>query len=387
MSKATERLPSDYVETIAVRNLTGGLSLVPKLSARLAEVQQIVAEAQVAADPSEWRKQFSSVGELDPGGVPMLIENFLPAKGISMLGALPGNCKTLLALSLVKALITSAPFLGRFKVVSQTPCLYLIPESNGASFRMRCEKFEIPDDPDLFLCRTISNGGTLLMDDRSIMAAVQHLKPVVFLDTAIRFNRATDENSSSGNKKFVDDAVALLAGGAQAVFGLHHATKNSRKDGLTLESALRGTGDLAAMASAVFGLKRNDALYKDGDGPLELDLINLKARDFEAPRPIVIAASAKVDDRIVSHIDTKHDFVVLETEDIICDTNNRFLELIKADPDLSYREIADALKISPPKVQRIAKKLGFVKTKTGWVNQYVEMGTSNDAEASAELEV
>ena len=88
------------------------------------------------------------------------------------------------------------------------------------------------------------------MDDPGrLKSAVECLKPLVILDTAIRFNKSNDENLSSANKLFVDDAIALIAGGARGIFGLHHATKASGSDGLTLQTALRGTGDLGAMTT------------------------------------------------------------------------------------------------------------------------------------------
>ncbi|MHB8485516.1 MAG: phage NrS-1 polymerase family protein [Candidatus Acidiferrales bacterium] len=326
---------------------------------------QVPLQVDKPQETVDWKSQFRSVGQLQAGGIRMLIDGFLP-EGVNMLGALPGNCKTLLALSIAKALTTGKPFLGRFRVDSVVPVLYLIPESSGGPFRIRCEKFGIPDNPDIFLCRTVSQGGTLLLDDQAIKAAVSELKPLVILDTSIRFNKSTDENSASANKAFVDDCIALMAAGARGILGLHHATKSSRKEGLTLESALRGTGDLAAMCDSVYGLKRNDALYDNGNGPLELEVLCLKPRDFEPPMPFTIAATAKVEDKILSHIDTKSDFVALEIQDLIHDLDSRFLQVITKEPELSLAEVADLLGIKKPRVQRIAKKLRYRKAETGW---------------------
>jgi hypothetical protein len=336
-----------------------------KITQAVKQLNQAVAEAQTAVD---WHTQFVTVGQLETGGVKMLVEGFLP-EGINMLGALAGNCKTLFALSLAKALTTGQPFLGRFAIKAPTPVLYLIPESNGAAFRQRAEKFGIPNSPELFLCRTVSQGGTLLMDDPSIKAAVGHMKPLVILDTAIRFNKSDDENSASMNKMFVDDAIGLIAGGARGIFGLHHATKNSRKEGLTLENALRGTGDLAAMCDSVYGLRRNDVLYDNGNGPLELQVICLKPRDFEPPLPFVIAATTKFEDgKIISHIDSNGDFVTLDPADLIQDLDSRFVKAVMDEPTLTMQELADILGQNIPKVQRIAKRAGFRKVKGGnWI--------------------
>jgi hypothetical protein len=314
-----------------------------------------------AKEPVEWGSQFVPIEKLEKGGVKMLIEGFLP-EGFNMLGALPGCGKTWFALSLAKALTTGKKFLGRFEVKEPVPVLYLIPESSGASFRARAEKFGIPNDPNLFLCRTVSQGGTLLMSDPAVLAAVEHLKPVVILDTAIRFNRGDDENSASSNKLFVDDAVALRAAGARGVFGLHHATKSSRKEGLTQENALRGTGDLAAMCDSVYGLKRNETLYNDGHGPFELEVICLKPRDFEPPAPFTIAATKKAaDESIVSYIDTIGDFQLLDGSAVMQDLQTRFVKEVTALPSASMEDIAEIMGVKKYQVQRLAKHLGYVK--------------------------
>jgi len=347
------------------RNADGNIYIPSeKVVQAVKQLNRVVADAQTAA-LVDWRTQFVTVGQLETGGVKMLVEGFLP-EGINMLGALPSYGKTWFALSLAKALTTGKPFLGRFAIKAPTSVLYLIPESSGAAFRARAEKFGIPNDPKLFLCRTVSQGGTLLMDDPSIKAAVEHLKPLVILDTAIRFNKSNDENSSSANKMFVDDSISLIAGGARGIFGLHHATKASGNQGLTLQTALRGTGDLGAMCDSVYGLKRNEALYDNGNGPLELQVICLKPRDFEPPTPFTIAATGvDGEGKIISHIDMKGDFVTLNTSEVTQDFQLRFVKAVTHEPLLSMDELAELLGINKRKVQRIAENMRYKKVRGG----------------------
>ena len=182
-------------------------------------------EPQTSAD---WRKEFKTVGELETGDVRMLIRGFLP-EGVTFIGGLPGEGKTLFALSIAKALTTTDPFLGKFFVEEQVPVIYLIPESGSRAFRARCEKFRIPNDESLFLCRTVSEGATLPLNSEALFEAVRRLKPVVILDTFIRFSEADDENDAAQNKKIVNDIVRLRQAGAVAVIGLHHAKKTLRE--------------------------------------------------------------------------------------------------------------------------------------------------------------
>jgi len=70
--------------------------------------------------------------------------------------------------------------------------------------------------------------------------------------------------------------IRLRQAGAIAVIGLHHATKKMRTEGMSLELALRGTGDIAASADAVYGLLRDSMLYNNGEGPNEIQVACLK---------------------------------------------------------------------------------------------------------------
>jgi AAA domain-containing protein len=361
------------------RNADGSATLPPLngITQAVKQLNRAVQEVQDAAEV-DWHTQFVTVDQLETGGVKMLVEGFLP-EGTSMLGALPGVGKTWFALSLAKALTTGKPFLGRFEVKEPIPVLYLIPESSGGAFRARAEKFGIPNDPKLFLCRTVSQGSTLLMSDAAVFAAVKEMKPVVILDTAVRFNRGSDENSANSNKIFVDDSLRLIAAGARGVFGLHHATKASRNEGLTQENSLRGSGDLAAMCDSVYGLKRNETLYDDGSGPLQLTVVCLKPREFDPPEPFTIAATMKDDEgKTVSIIDTTGDFALLDVSELVQDLNGRFVKIVKDDPTLSLTEVAEVLGVKKRRAQTIATRLHYKKVRGRWTER-IRIDTSEKA--------
>jgi len=371
---------SDYrTRTIeqAVKSFEKAQSAAPSTSTA-------AVEATTQAD-SDWRSQFRSVGKLQTGGTRMLIKDLLP-EGIFMIGGLSGVGKTFFGLSLAKALTTGKPFLGQFTVPEIVPVLYLIPELSGPSFRARCERFGIPDDEKLFLCRTITEGVTLPLNDPAVIAAVQHLRPVVILDTSIRFNKSDDENSATANKVFVNDLLGLRAAGARGIGGIQHSRKDVIKMGFTLENVLRGTGDLGAMAQCVYGLRRNDVLYEEGNGPLTLEVLCLKAPDFTAPRPFAIAATVKKDNEIVSCIDTTGDFLLLEPGVETQEINGQFVRIVDEHRDYSLRQVAEALGISKRRVQSIAEKLKVRKTKAGWIFGNVKNDVSDDPNAAKDIE-
>jgi len=331
----------------------------------------IVFESSPAAVAVDWRSQFRTVGELEKGNVRMLIDRFLP-EGVTFIGGLPGECKTLFALSLAKALTTTDPFLGKFFVQEQLPVIYLIPESSSRAFRGRCETFGIPNDENLFLCRTVSEGATLPLDHAALFAAVRELKPVVFLDTFVRFSEADDENDAAQNKKIVNDIVALRQAGAVAVIGLHHAKKSIRDKGMSLNEVLRGTGDIAASADAVYGLLRDHLLYNNGAGPNEIEVSCVKPRDFEPPQPFRIAATRKPTDKdgiilgsSVSVIDEYHDFIVVGCETSQQVAGDKLNRLVAADPAMTLVELEKATGMTSWSIRQALKKAGWEKPRGG----------------------
>jgi hypothetical protein len=348
-------------------------------------------ESAPAVDVSNWGNYFKSVGELESGDVRMLISGFLP-EGTSFIGALPGVGKTLIGLSIVKALTTGKRFLGHFDVPDVVPVVYLIPESSGRAFRSRCEKFGIPSDRELFLCRTISEGTTLLLDDPILKEAVRVMKPVVILDTAIRFSQSSDENSASQNKRLGDDIVALRQAGAIAVIAMHHSTKASRNEELTLENTLRGTGDLAALADAVYGLRRDDLKYDNNRGANEINVICVKPRDFDPPAPFRIAATYMKSGSLfpVSYIDETGDFKMLDVAETLEDQEESLLKLIQEYPSITLKELEEHTGIKTWKIQKSLQSLGWVRPRgnpaggSRWVRSVATIQPKAAAPVSAE---
>jgi hypothetical protein len=301
---------------------------------------------------SNWEDRLVSVGELEEGEVQMLIDRFLP-EGTTFIGGLPGEGKTFFALSIARALTTGKPFLGTFPVQKTIPV--------------------IPKDRTKFLCRTVSQGATLPLDDGSLLEAVRKLKPVVFLDTIIRFSEAEDENASAQNKKLVDDIIRLRQAGAIAVIGLHHATKKMRIEGMSLELALRGTGDIAASADAVYGLLRDNMLYSNGEGPNEIQVACLKPRDFEPPPPFRIASTKRPGLSpepgmligMQSIIDQNHDFKMISRGAQAQDIESRIEQIIKDLPSITIKGLAEKTGRSDWEVRKAIQKLGYERKPGG----------------------
>jgi hypothetical protein len=343
---------------------------------------QSVAQHQAQVDVTNWQSLFRSIGEMEDGPIDMIIEGALQ-EGTCFIGANPGDGKTLIALAFAKAICTGTPLFGvsQFHVSKPRPVIYLIPESRDRAFRKRCEAFRLPDDKAKFMTRTISGGVPLELCDPRLLEAVRQTKAVVFLDTASRFMKGSDENAAAQNRQLVNDVVALLAAGAVSVVLVHHATKAAKASGerMTLENMLRGTGDFGAMCDQAYGIRKDMTLYENGAGPMEIDLVSLKDREqIGGLTSIRLAASHKPPKRtfedgaihehiafVTSYIDTTGNFRVVSDSE----TANRAVQaletLVKNEPNISAEDAAEKLNTTKYRVKTELERLGYHRVKGG----------------------
>src|SRR6185369_6560237 len=93
---------------------------------------------------------------------------------------------------------------------------------------------------------------------------------VVIIDTLTRFVEG-DQNSSEDMSKFAEEIFRLKRMGATILL-LHHSVKGSG-NGITLDSAMRGSSELAAFVTSCWATK-----LKDPDAPYKSPsiLVNVK---------------------------------------------------------------------------------------------------------------
>ncbi len=302
--------------------------------------------------PLPWRQAFKSIDQMEQGDIRFLIDRILP-EGVSFIGALPGVGKTWFALSLAKALTTGRSFLGVYAVQEPVNVIYLIPEAGERAFRKRMERMGIKER---FLCRTMKDG-IMKLDDPMLLAAVRELKPVVFLDSAIRFNDAENENDASQNAGgLANNLFELVKTGAQGVVGLHHSPKSSAGQEMTLENMLRGTGDMGAMCDTAYGLQCTNA------ETVELKVQCIKPRDFEPVRPFHIQGRP--------YIDEIGDFAILTDAGVSGERAEieKLDKAIRANPLATYRDLSHATGIAQGRIGAVAAKAGWRKVEGQWVD-------------------
>ena len=348
----------------------------PKPPKSLEEIQQEIIH-KLPENP--WWNSFRGVGELQGNGtVKMYIENFLP-EGATLICGLPKEGKSFLALSVAKALTSGQPLFGRpgFEVPEIVPVLYLAAESGDGALKLRCEKMGITKDKTRFIARTLSQGLMLGLDDPDVEAVVKALRPVVVLETLIRFNDGKDEDDASENRKLAQAIFHLIALGARAVLGIHHSRKDLNKAKPTKEAAVRGSGDGLAMVDAVWLVMQDERLYERGRGPNQINVVGW-GRDFN-PVPMTLALTKKAPKDtaveklfapgIVSLIDATGDLEWIQKGfvfDLGAESVDQAIEqLVIENPSISKKMLAERTKLSEWDVRNALKRLGYRRQKGG----------------------
>ena len=228
--------------------------------------------------PDDWRTLFHTKDEaLNAPPVTFLIDGFLQREGVTAIAGPVRERKSLIALNVAYALLTGEKLFDHFEVVKKPErVLYLCPEVSLGPFTDRLRKIGLLDFVgETLFYRTLSSDGGLTLNAPELLPALPG--SVVILDTAIRFLEG-DENSSKDVRAFADGIFALLRDGAESVVMLHHSPKDSG-DSMTLENAMRGSGDMGAFLACCWGTRLQDTA-RPYESPSFLS--NLKQRDFES---------------------------------------------------------------------------------------------------------
>ena len=231
--------------------------------------------------------------------VRFLIKDFLQAEAITLFAALAGHDKTWVMIAIVKALLTGEKLFDYFEVVEKATCIiYLVPEiAMGPAFHRFCTKFGLDEyiKDGRLLISTLSIGRKITLTDPELLERVKGAD--VVLDTLPRFRKSgAKESDADGNQELADQLFNLQSLGARSIGVAQHSPKEFRKAKfMDLESSVRGSGDIGAMVSTAWGLRRvTDA----NDAARNLVYVeNIKPRDFAPPESFLLRLRPDIDER------------------------------------------------------------------------------------------
>ncbi len=250
--------------------------------------------------PRRWPGFHSADDFENAPPITFAIDGFLQNDGVTVIGGLAGHGKTLILLSLVKALLADpgAKLWGYFDVrETASRVLYLIPEATISPFKHRLELFGLLPfaESGRLLVRTLSYDVETSLADPNIRAAAKGAH--VFLDSVIRFVEGRESDASDNQTGLAKRIFDLLGGCARSVVAAHHSPKAARgTNAMTLENVLRGSGDIGAMVSTAWGIRQLDSRQNI------IHIESVKSRDFEPCAPFQIIGRP--------FIDRQHDFAM-----------------------------------------------------------------------------
>jgi hypothetical protein len=238
---------------------------------------------------TDWRERYHTFEEMNNAPKPtFLIEGFLQKDVITAIAAPVGQRKTIVACNAVHAVLTGEPLFGHFAVTQRAErVLYLCPEMGLLSFADRMRNLGLlPYVGKKLFCRTMNSEGNFTLTD---LTTEELTGAVVVIDTAVRFVIG-DENSSEDMKVFAASCFGLMKTGAASVIVLFHSPKGTKEASeLTLENAMRGSGDLGAFVSSCWATRLQDPDNDEWQSPSYMK--NVKQRDFKS-KPFEVTSDA-----------------------------------------------------------------------------------------------
>jgi hypothetical protein len=292
----------------------------------------LVSTLPVAAEPEaskDWRTRYLTFERVrDAKPVEFLIEGFLALDSITALAAPVGQRKSLIALNVAHSLCTGEPLFDYFKVTRRpSRVVYLCPEMGLSSFSTRLKQIglDLHIGQSLF-CQTMDEDSIKLTDlDGELPGAV------VIIDTLTRFVEG-DQNSSEDMSRFAKVIFTLKRSGATVLL-LHHSIKGASQV-LTLDSAMRGSTELAAFVTCCWATR-----LADPDNPYQSPslLVNVKQRDFES-KPFQATCDATCRMRMVGEPGQLPEFMPDSGAE------SALASILKASPKMGINKMQEALR-------------------------------------------
>lgn len=280
---------------------------------------------------TDWRERYLTFERVrDAKPVEFLIDGFLALDSITALAAPVGQRKSLIALNIAHALCTGEPLFDYFKVAARpSRVVYLCPEMGLSSFSMRLKQIGLDSHigQNLF-CQTMDEDSIKLTDlDEELPGAV------VIIDTLTRFVEG-DQNSAEDMSRFAKVVFGIKRRGATVLL-LHHSLKGA-SNGLTLDSAMRGSTELAAFVTCCWATR-----LQDPDEPYQSPslLVNVKQRDFES-KPFEATCDKTCRMRIVGE---PGQMVELKSK-ADADAKTALASILKDQPKMGINKLIAALK-------------------------------------------
>ena len=164
-----------------------------------------------------------------------IVDQILIEGTVNVLGAYAGVGKSIIALSLIKSVLTGEPLWGEYSVLKTGPVLLVDEETPNSFLRERVEKIGFSKDLPFYFLHF--QNVRLDRDDyfNALMEKITETKPVlVVIDSLIRVHRQKEDDATS--MALIVDRLRKIANSGTTVLIIHH----HRKAGGPLSQKLKG---------------------------------------------------------------------------------------------------------------------------------------------------
>ncbi len=159
------------------------------------------------------------------GKLPYLVEDLIPLDDCTMFAGKEGSLKTLLALYIAKCVVNGAPVFGRFPTV-QKSVLYLDAENHKGTHEVYVPFFQ-GIGPKQIRFRTLRFGVPSITDPALVRICEEH-RPLLILDSLIRFGGQRDRDSSEMTE-LMEQIARLVTAGATVLL-IHHTRRSDEEE-------------------------------------------------------------------------------------------------------------------------------------------------------------
>lgn len=190
-----------------------------------------------------------------------LVDQMLPAGGVSLLAAKPKVGKSTLARNLALAVARGEPFLGRATTRGNT--IYLALEEKRGEVQRHFRRMGATDEDIIVHVGTAPEQAMAALT----AAVLEHRPALVIIDPLLRLVRLRDANDYAEVTKALEPLVALARTMGCHILCVHHAGKSERSggDGILGSTALFGAVDAALIMKRRQHARTIETIQRYGD--------------------------------------------------------------------------------------------------------------------------
>jgi archaellum biogenesis ATPase FlaH len=182
-----------------------------------------------------------------------IVDQILIEKTLNIVGGYTGIGKSIIALSIIKSVLTGEDLWGKYPVLKTGPVLLVDEETPNSFLSERVKKMGFSKDLPFYFLHF--QNVRLDRDDyfNALLEKIQEVNPVlVVIDSLIRVHRQKDDEATS--MALIVDRLRKIANSGTTVLVIHH----HRKAEGPLSQKLRGSSDIAGGVDVEYAITEKD---------------------------------------------------------------------------------------------------------------------------------